>query len=44
MACGLDDRSSCPKTNPIQLTPAEVADIKVMVLAPEKRHMPTPTR
>jgi transposase InsO family protein len=37
--CGLDDRSSCPKTSPTQLTPAEVADIKDMVLAPEKRHM-----
>jgi len=39
LACGLDDRSSCPKINPTQLTPAEVADIKDMVLAPEKRHM-----
>jgi transposase InsO family protein len=37
--CGLDDRSSCPRTSPSQLTPAEVADIKDMVLAPEKRHM-----
>src|ERR1039457_1090535 len=37
--CGLDDRSSCPRTSPSQLTPAEVADIKNMVLAPEKRHM-----
>jgi putative transposase len=37
--CGLEDRSSCPKTSPTQLTPAEVADIKDMVLAPEKRHM-----
>ena len=39
MTCGLDDRSSCPKTNPTQLTSAEVADIKDMVLAPEKRHV-----
>ena len=38
-ACGLDDRSSCPKTSPSQLTPTEVAHIKDMVLAPEKRHM-----
>jgi putative transposase len=37
--CGLDDRSSCPKTSPSQLTPVEVANIKDMVLAPEKRHM-----
>jgi transposase InsO family protein len=35
----LDDRSSCPKTSPSQLTPTEVANIKDMVLAPEKRHM-----
>jgi hypothetical protein len=38
-ACGLDDRSSCPRTSPSQLTPSEVTDIKDMVLAPEKRHM-----
>jgi transposase InsO family protein len=37
--CGLDDRSSCPRTSPSQLTPAEVAEIKDMVLAPEKCHM-----
>ena len=37
--CGLDDRASCPRTSSSQLTPAEVADIKDMVLAPEKRHM-----
>jgi len=41
--CGLDDRSSCPRTSPSQLTPAEVADIKEMVLAPEHRHMPLGT-
>jgi putative transposase len=39
LACGLDDRSSCPRTSPSQLTSTEVADIKDMVLAPEKRHM-----
>jgi hypothetical protein len=38
--CGLDARSSCPRTSPSQLTPIEVADIKEMVLAPEHRHMP----
>jgi putative transposase len=37
--CGLDDRSSCPRTSPRKLTPAEVADIKDMVLAPKTRHM-----
>jgi hypothetical protein len=41
--CGLDDRSSCPRTSPSQLTPTEVADIKDMVLAPEHRHMPLGT-
>ena len=39
LACGLDDRSSCPRTSPIQLTPSEMAEIKDMVLAPENRHM-----
>jgi transposase InsO family protein len=37
--CGLDDHSSCPRTSPSQLTSAEVAEIKDMVLAPEKRHV-----
>src|SRR5450631_3872486 len=41
--CGLDDRSSCPRTSPSQLTPAEVADIKEMVVAPDHRHMPLGT-
>jgi hypothetical protein len=35
----LDDRSSCPRTSPSQLTPTEMANIKDMVLAPENRHM-----
>jgi putative transposase len=39
LACGLDDRSSYPRTSPSQLTPTEVANIKDMVLAPENRHM-----
>jgi hypothetical protein len=38
-ACGLVDRSSCPRTSPSQLTPTEMANIKDMVLAPENRHM-----
>jgi hypothetical protein len=29
----LDDRSSCPRTSPSQLTPTEMANIKDMVLA-----------
>ena len=43
LACGLDDRSSCPRTSPSQLTPTEVATVKEMVLAPEYRHMPLGT-
>lgn len=39
-ACALDDRPSCPRTSPGQLTVAEVAIVKTMVLAPEHRHMP----
>jgi transposase InsO family protein len=43
VVCGLDDRSPCPRTVPGQLTAAEVATIKDMVLAPEYRHMPLRT-
>jgi putative transposase len=43
-ACALDDRPSCPRTNPGQLTVAEIATVKTMVLAPEHRHMPLRTR
>jgi putative transposase len=42
-ACGLTDRSSCPRTSPGQLTDHEVATVKEMVLAPEYRHMPLGT-
>ena len=42
-ACELTDRSSCPRTNPGQLTATEVATIKDMVLSPECRHMPLGT-
>jgi len=42
-ACGLDDRSPCPRTVPGQLTAAEIAAVKDMVLAPEYRHMPLRT-
>lgn len=43
MVCHLDDRSSCPRTNPGQLTAAEVAAVKEMILAPQYRHMPLRT-
>jgi hypothetical protein len=41
--CGLDDRSSCPRTTPSQLTADEVATIKDMVLDPKLTHMPLRT-
>src|SRR5262249_7434933 len=43
IACGLDDRSSCPRTTPHRLTRAEVHAIGDMVTAPEYRHIPTGT-
>ena len=43
VVCGLDDRSPCPRTVPGQLTAAEIATVKDMVLAPEYRHMPLRT-
>ena len=39
----LDDRSSCPRSHPMQLTPNEVSTIQEMVTALEYRHMPLPT-
>ena len=39
----LDDRSSCPRSHPTQLTPTEVSAIKEMVTATEYRHMPLRT-
>ena len=41
--CELDDRSSCPRSHPMQLTPTEVSTIKQMVNATEYRHMPLRT-
>ena len=41
--CELDDRSSCPRSYPMQLTPYEVSTIKEMVTASEYRHMPLRT-
>ena len=39
--CGLDDRPSCPKSTPQQLTPTEVDTIKDMVTSEEYRHVST---
>jgi transposase InsO family protein len=41
--CGLDDRSSCPRSTPSQLTADEIVSIKDMVLDPQLRHMPLRT-
>ena len=41
--CGLDDRSSCPRVAPGQITAVEVADLKALVLDPHYRHMPLRT-
>jgi putative transposase len=43
VVCGLDDRTSCPRTTPSQLTGPEVATIKDMVLDASLRHMPLRT-
>ena len=39
-SCGLDDRTSCPRTIPNQLTSQEIASIQQMVTADEYRHLP----
>ena len=39
-ACSLDDRSSCPRTVPSQLTHQEIATVHDMATAMEFRHMP----
>ena len=39
--CGLDDRPSCPRSSPQQLTPHEVNTIRDMVTSNEYRHVPT---
>lgn len=41
--CELDDRSSCPRSHPTQLTPNEVSTIRDMVIDVEYRHMPLRT-
>ena len=42
-ACALDDQSSCPRTSPHRLTPAEVRVVEGMVTSPAYRHVPTGT-
>ena len=39
--CSLDDRPSCPRSSPQQLTPIEVNTIRDMVTSDEYRHVPT---
>jgi len=39
-SCTLDDRSSCPRTIPTQLTSHEISAIQKMVTAEEYRHIP----
>lgn len=41
--CGLEDMPSCPRVSPHQLTMAEIATIKEMVISEEYRHVPTGT-
>ena len=41
--CALDDRPTCPRSSPHQLTPAEVATIKEMATSEAYRHVPTGT-
>ena len=41
--CSLDDRSSCPRTSPHQLTSGEIETIRKMVTSEEYRHVPTGT-
>jgi putative transposase len=41
--CGLDDRSSCPRSSPQQLTATEVSVIHELVTSEEYRHVPTGT-
>ncbi len=39
--CALDDKTSCPRSSPQQLTSKEVNAIQEMVTSPEYRHVPT---
>jgi hypothetical protein len=42
--CALDDQSSCPRTSPHRLTPAEIRVIEDLMTSPTHRHVPTGTR
>jgi transposase InsO family protein len=39
--CPLDDQSSCPKTHPTQLLPADLQTMRDLATSPEYRHVPT---
>jgi hypothetical protein len=41
--CALEDRLSCPRTSPQQLTATEVSVIQALVTSAEYRHVPTGT-
>ena len=41
--CGLDDKSSCPRSSPQQLTATEVGVIHELVTSDDYRHVPTGT-
>jgi hypothetical protein len=41
--CALDDRWSCPRSSPQQLTAAEVDVIRELVTSEDYRHVPTGT-
>ena len=43
IGCGLDDRSSCPRTSPTQVTAHELMTMKEFALSEEYRHMPVST-
>jgi hypothetical protein len=40
-SCGLDDRSSCPRLTPTQLTAEEISTMREMVESDEYRYVPT---
>jgi hypothetical protein len=42
-ACASDDRSSCPRSSPQQLTATEVSAIQELVTSDDYRHVPTGT-
>ncbi len=40
MKCELDDRSSCPRTQPTRVSAEEVSTIHDMAIAEDYRHLP----